>query len=228
MTPATPSRWITPRRAIVAGLIIAALMLAAAISFSVLPGAKLAPAAAPTPSVTTEPVPVSTTGPTIPYSTVAPGAQSSATAPGTTTRTSTEVQTTGTSDSLTNPALAAIAPLLSGAAPKTASKNGALVTGFPATIPVAARSTIASSAVASSGNNVQATLVAKTSRTAADLLDSYEQAFAKIGLSGTEVPAVGGSTAFSFAHGNDTVTVTVTATKSGANYSIYAVLRAAT
>ncbi|MHC5797829.1 hypothetical protein ACVXZ4_16910 [Lacisediminihabitans sp. FW035] len=226
MTPATPPRWITPRRAIVAGLIAAALMLAAAISFSVLPGAALAPVAAPTPSVTTEPVPVSTTGPTNPDSTVAPGAQSSATPPGTTTRTSTEVQAGGTSDSLANPASAAIAPLLSGAAPKTASKNGAIVTGFPATIPVAAGSTIGSSAVASSGNNVQATLVAKTSLAAPDLLDYYQSAFAKIGLYSTEVPAVGGSTAFSFAHGNDTVTLTVTPTKTGADYSIYAVLRA--
>lgn len=61
---------------------------------------------------------------------------------------------------------------------------------------------------------------------AADLLDFYQSTFAKIGLLGTEVPAVGGSTAFSFAHENDTVTLTVTATKTGASYSLYAALRA--
>lgn len=227
MIQATPPRWITPRRAIVAGLIAATVVLTAAISASVLPGASSAPAGAPTTAVTTKPVPVSTTGPTNPDSTVAPGAQSpSSRNSNDTTRLSTEVQVSGASTSRTNPASSEVAPLLSGPAPKTASKTGSLVGGFPATIPVAAASTIANSAVASSGDNVQATLVAKTSMSASDLLDFYQSAFAKIGLTATEVPAVGGSAAFSFTHASDTVTLTVTSTKSGANYSLYAVLRA--
>ncbi|CAN5293935.1 hypothetical protein BH09ACT2_BH09ACT2_19380 [soil metagenome] len=227
MTPATPHRRITPRHVIVAGLVIAAVVTGVAIGFSVLPGAPSTPVAAPTPSVTAEPVPVTTTGPTNPDSTVAPGAQS---LPGGTgnesTRTSTEVEVPGASISRANPVSSAVAPLLSGPAPKTASKTGSLVGGFPHTIPVADASTIANSAVASSGNIVQATLVAKTSLSATDLLHSYQSAFVKIGLTATEVPAVGGSTAFSFTHADDTVTLTVTPTKSGANYSVYAVLRA--
>jgi hypothetical protein len=227
MTPTILLRWITPRRAIVAGLVAAVLVFTAAIIFSVLPGSATTPVAAPTTTVTTRSVPVSTTGPTNPDPTVAPGGQSSRSAPDT-TRTSTEVQGSGASTGRTNPASTPIAPLLTGPAPKTASKTGSLVDGFPTTIPVAHTSTITNSSVASSGDIVQATLVAKTSMSAADLLDFYQSTFAKVGLPGTEVPAVGGSTAFSFAHGNDTVTVTVTATKSGANYSIYAVLRATT
>lgn len=227
MTPATPHRRITPRHVIVAGLVVAAAVFAVAIGFSVLPGASTTPAAAPTTAVTTRPVPASTTGPTNPDSTVAPGAQSlSSGNSNDTTRTTTEVEGSGASASRANPASSAVAPLLSGPAPKTASKTGSLVGGFPATIPVADASTIANSAVASSGDNVQATLVANTSMSAADLLYFYQSAFAKIGLTATEVPAVGGSTAFSFTHGNDTVTLTATSTKSGANYSLYAVLRA--
>ena len=227
MIQATPPRWITPRRAIVAVLIATAIVLAAAISFSVLPGASTAPPAAPITAVTTKPVPVSTTGPTIPDSTVALGVTSRSSGNSNdTTRTSTEVQGSGASTSRINPASSAVAPLLSGSAPKTASKTGSLVNGFPETIPVAVASTIANSAVASSGDNVQVTLVAKTSMSAADLLDFYQSAFAKIGLTATEVPAVGGSTAFSFTHTYDTVTLTATSTKYGANYSLYAVLRA--
>ena len=227
MIQATPPRWITPRRAIVAVLIATAIVLAAAISFSVLPGAPTAPPAAPITAVTTKPVPVSTTGPTIPDSTVALGVTSRSSGNSNdTTRTSTEVQGSGASTSRIKPASSAVAPLLSGSAPKTASKTGSLVDGFPARIPVVHASTIDNSAVSSSGDNVQATLVAKTTMSAADLLYFYQSAFAKTGLIATEVPAVGGSTAFSFTHSNDTVTLTVTSTKSGANYSLYAVLRA--
>ena len=225
MPPVTLPRWATPRRAIVAGLIAAALALCAAITFSLLPGRAATTVAAPTTAVTTEPIPLSTTGPTDPDSTQAPGAPSEPSEPGT-TRTSTEVQGSGASTARTNPAPTPITPLLSGAAPKTASAIGSLVSGFPETIPVASTSTIANSAIASSGENVQVTLVAKTTRAAADVLAFYQATFSKIGLPETEIPAVGGSTAFSFAHGNDTVTLTVTATKNGANYSIYGVLRA--
>lgn len=227
MTPATPHRRISPRHVIVAGLIAAAVVLAAAIGFSVLPGASTTPVAASTPAVTTKPVPVSTTGPTNPDSTVARGGQALLGGTGNdTTRTSTEVEGSGASISRANPASSAVAPLLSGPAPTTASKSGSLVDGFPARIPVVHASTIDNSAVSSSGDNVQATLVAKTTMSAADLLYFYQSAFAKTGLIATEVPAVGGSTAFSFTHSNDTVTLTVTSTKSGANYSLYAVLRA--
>lgn len=226
MTNVNVPRLATLRRAIVAGLVLAAVVLAAAITFTALPGNSARPAAALTTSVIAKPVPPSTTGPTNPNSTAAPGAQSGPPEPGT-ARTSTEVQNPGSSASRTNGASTPIPPLLTGPAPETASATGSLVAGFPSALPVAKSSTISNSSVASSGTVVQVSLVANTSAASSDLIDYYQAVFAKVGIPGTSVPAVGGSTALSFAHGGDTVTLTVTSTKGGATYSLYGVLDAA-
>ncbi len=68
---------------------------------------------------------------------------------------------------------------------------------------------------------------AKTTIASTELITYYETQFAKVGLQGSPSPAVGGSTAVSFARGNDTITLTVTPTTGGgARYTVFGVLAA--
>lgn len=221
------SRWANPRTGIFAGLTLSAALIVAAVALNAVPGPVTNRVAVPTTAVSPEPVPLSTTGLTNPDLTDAPsagesGAEVSPYAPS--TRTTTEVKDPGAAGSHPLPSSSPVAPLLAGSAPKTASKNGALVTGFPSAIPVAGNSNITSSSVASSGKIVQVTLVARTSLSPAALMDYYALIFARAGFPAESAPAVGGSTAALFAHGNNAVTLTITPTKSGANYSLYGVL----
>jgi hypothetical protein len=113
------------------------------------------------------------------------------------------------------------------ALPSAASARGSLVKGFPAAVPLAPSSKVVSSSVSVNEKTVQAALDAETSTKPAQVVAYYEKLFAKAGLPGTENAAGPDSRSLSFVRGTDSVTLTVTATKSGARYSLFGVLRVA-
>ncbi len=212
MTPATTRTLVLPL--LVAGVCLALLLAAIGASFTVRTDGHPATArsAAPSPTAST------------PAREVAAG---SAPAPPAGPRTSTEVQAPGSSPAPALPPSKGYPPLLTGPLPKDASATGALVRGYPAAIPVAGGARIRSSAVATSGTVLQATLVASSADSAADVLAFYRTELAKLGLAGDPLPAVGGSSAVSFARGGDTITVTATPAGGGSRFSVYSVLNAA-
>ena len=106
--------------------------------------------------------------------------------------------------------------------PATASATGKLVAGFPAAaLPAAPGSTISSSSVASQGEHLQVSLVAKSSRAAIDIVAFYRAALAAYGMYDMPAPAVAGSTAVAFSRGGDSVTVTATPGTGGTSYVVY-------
>jgi hypothetical protein len=95
------------------------------------------------------------------------------------------------------------------------------VAGFPSAIPIAAGTKVISSSVSPDGAVLQVTLAATTTLDSAELVEWYSEQFAKLHLPGSQSPAVGGSTAFAFTRGSDTVTLTVTPAKSsGSRYTL--------
>jgi hypothetical protein len=224
MNAETPGR-LTPRRArwlIGGGIALAAVIVALGVGLSLAPGPRVKDVASgPDPTATNGAVPgpaasaPPTNSPLGPTPTPTPGKRASA-----------EVENPGASARALPPSKPQ-APLFTGPMPKTASAAGSLVEGFPEVIPVAKRSSISTSSVASSGRTLQATLVAKTASNSTDLIGYYTTALAKVGLSANPLPSVGGSTGLSFARGSDSITLTVTPTSSGSSYSVYGVLSAA-
>ncbi|MET0956011.1 MAG: hypothetical protein ABWY68_08665 [Cryobacterium sp.] len=113
-------------------------------------------------------------------------------------------------------------PLLKAPAPETATAEGALVAGFPAFITPAPQSTVAASMVASEGANVQAAFSATSRQAAEDVRAYFDKIFGALTLHPSVAPAVGGSSAWVYSRGAESVTVTLTPTASGCNYSILA------
>jgi outer membrane biosynthesis protein TonB len=118
------------------------------------------------------------------------------------------------------------ASLLPGGVPDSASQLGKLVDGFPAAVPLADDSTVVSSSVDSNGGTVHATVVARTSRSADDVVALYETAFAALGLAASTVPSASGDRAVSFSRDGSSVTLTVTGSDSDSatTYSLFAVI----
>jgi len=118
--------------------------------------------------------------------------------------------------------------LLSGALPESATAQNEMVDGFPAGIPLAARSTVATSDVTVEDQRVRASLTASTPTSGREVLAGYDVALAEFGFNPADAPAVGGSTARAYNRGAESVTVTVTPTDTGATgYTLLALLVAA-
>jgi hypothetical protein len=211
------SRVVTPRRLILAGLALSAVLVVGAATASLMPGAPRAGApVSPSPSSTA----VGPIGPVIPSTDAAPNAAPAAPGP-IGPRTTTEVQQ-GATPAAALPTSTPAGPLFSGPLPASATSTGALVAGFPSAIPLPKGNTISTSSVSSNGDRLQATLSAKTTIGSAELVDWYSAQFAKLSLPGSLAPATGGSTAFAFANGDDSITLTVTPSKSGGSrYTLF-------
>jgi hypothetical protein len=122
------------------------------------------------------------------------------------------------------PAPPTLSALIAGSAPPSASGIGTLVAGFPAAVPIATDSTIVSSSIDSSGNTVQATVVAHTTRPADEVIASYQTAFAALGLAGSPMQSAAGDRALAFSRGDASITLTVGGDGSGSDYSLFAVI----
>jgi hypothetical protein len=118
---------------------------------------------------------------------------------------------------------------LTGPLPRTASTQGRLVAGFPASIvPVVTGSAVHSSGVSSSAKAVQVSLVASTGRSPREVLAAYRAKLSRIGFTESPAPAAGGSTAASHRRGHERLTVTVTKVSgTKTTYSVYGTLRPA-
>jgi len=126
------------------------------------------------------------------------------------------------------PVSPALRSLISGPAPATATAEGALVDGFPDGIPIATRSSVATSDVSVEKQRVRASLTATTPEAGAAVLAEYDTAFAAFGFTPSDTPAGGGSTARAYGRGAESVTVTVTPTATGGSgYTVLALLVAA-
>jgi hypothetical protein len=218
------SRAVSPRRLILAGLGLSVVLIIVAVTASLLPGTPGAPGtpgsgAGPSAS---PPAAASTLNPIEPITSPsdAPADITPSTPEPVGPRTTTEVQQ-GATPVVTLPPSPAAGPLVSGPLPASATSTGALVVGFPSVIPLPSGNTIATSSVLSSGNHLQATLSATTPVDTAELVNWFSLQFAKLRLPGSPVPAVGGSTAYAFARGDDSITLTVTpATAGGSHYTL--------
>ena len=174
---------------------------------------------APTPAPVAEPTPEPQ----------APGADAGAPVPSPGVRTSTEVEAAAPAPAPTpadEPAQAQARPasLLPDGIPRSASQLGKLVSGFPAAVPIVDDSTIVSSSVDSNGGTVQATVVARTSRSADEVLELYQTAFAALGLPATAVASANGDRSLAFARDGSSVTLTVSDSSTTTNYSLFAVI----
>ena len=174
---------------------------------------------APTPAPVAEPTPEPQ----------APGADAGAPVPSPGVRTSTEVEAAAPAPAPTpadEPAQAQARPasLLPDGIPRSASQLGKLVSGFPAAVPIVDDSTIVSSSVDSNGGTVQATVVARTPRSADQVLELYQTAFAALGLPATAVASANGDRSLAFARDGSSVTLTVSDSSTTTNYSLFAVI----
>lgn len=114
------------------------------------------------------------------------------------------------------PAAPVAETLLTGAAPATGQRNGAVVAGFPVkVVPVPKGVTVVSSSVSSEGAHVQLGMQASSNASPAQVLSAYDEALATTGFSPSSSPAVAGSTAHTYVHGTDGVVVTVKARLGG-------------
>jgi hypothetical protein len=112
------------------------------------------------------------------------------------------------------------------AAPRTASRRGALVRGFPASVvPVVSGSTVRSSGVSSLGGAVQVSIVADTSRSPGAVLAFYRRSLRAHDFVESAVPAVAGSVASRFARGGDHLVVTTGGGRDATSYSVLGTLR---
>lgn len=103
------------------------------------------------------------------------------------------------------------APLLTGPAPASAQRNGAVVVGFPVqVVPVPKGVTVVSSSVTSQGEHVQLGMQAFSATAPDQVLGAYDAALGANGFTPTVAPALPGTTAHTYLHGADGVVVTVT------------------
>lgn len=218
------SRAVSPRRLILAGLGLSVVLIIVTVAASLLPGTPGTPGSPGSEAglSASPPAAVGTLNPIGPITspTDAPADLMPSTPEPVGPRTTTEVQQ-GATPVVTLPPSPAAGPLVSGPLPASATSTGALVVGFPSVIPLPSGNTIATSSVSSSGNHLQATLSATTTVDTAELVNWFSVQFAKLRLPGSPVPAVGGSTAYAFARGDDSITLTVTpATVGGSHYTL--------
>lgn len=121
------------------------------------------------------------------------------------------------------------APVVSGKLPKTASKHGSLVKGFPKdAVPVPDGAKIVTSSVAAQGRVLQVGLEASSKLSAQRILETYKADFEDKGWLYTAAPAADGAQAIRGGFEGDSVTVTVRTSGTGATIlSVFAVFHAA-
>ncbi|WEO76916.1 hypothetical protein BJQ94_16400 [Cryobacterium sp. SO2] len=118
-----------------------------------------------------------------------------------------------------------VAPLLPAPAPPTATAEGELVAGFPSFIKPAPDSRVSASMVTSEGANVQAAFTATSQKAPETVREYFDEIFGQVALQPAPAPAVGGSTAWVYTRGAESVTVTLTPSAAGGcGYSILATL----
>lgn len=148
-------------------------------------------------------------------------------APGATPTTGSEVQSPDSEDSV-GPGLPPIptpTPLVTAPLPAPASAEGALADGYPAEIAgPSGGSDVLTSSIASEGNTMQVTLVARTDASADDVRAHYRDVWSGLGLAET---ASGDSAATSFGDTYTSLSLAFApASGTGTVYMIYGVLRA--
>jgi hypothetical protein len=118
--------------------------------------------------------------------------------------------------------------LITGRLPTTASRNGAIVAGFPtALLPLPSGSVVRSSGVSSASNVLQVSIVANSSRSPGSILGFFRRALSAHGFAESKAPAIGGSTAAGFSRSADDIVVTVArAGRSTTSYSLFGTLHA--
>jgi len=228
---------MTHPRTVRALLLVATAVLVGVVVYGqVAPTALEAPRSAPARQIPlTDESPVEKVAPTLPPvaeptpEPQAPGADAGAPVPSPGVRTSTEVEAAAPAPAPTpadEPAQAQARPasLLPDGIPRSASQLGKLVSGFPAAVPIVDDSTIVSSSVDSNGGTVQATVVARTPRSADEVLELYQTAFAALGLPATAVASANGDRSLAFARDGSSVTLTVSDSSTTTNYSLFAVI----
>lgn len=105
------------------------------------------------------------------------------------------------------------ATLVSSPLPRTATRRGAVVAGFPvAVIPVMAGSSVSSSGVSSTADILRISVVADSPRSPGSVLTFYRKVLSALGFEESTVPAVAGSIASAFTRGADHLVVTGTRT----------------
>lgn len=121
-------------------------------------------------------------------------------------------------------------PLITASAvPRTASRLGALVTGFPTSvIPVLPDAAVASSGVSSSQDVVQLSLVANSSRSPDAVRAFYRRALTGLGFVESVVPASGGSVGAGFTRGADHLVVTTGTHARTTRFSVFGTVHAGT
>lgn len=110
--------------------------------------------------------------------------------------------------------------------PRTATRRGAVVAGFPlSVIPVLTGAAVRSTAVSSASDVLQVSIEARTRQAPESVLAFYRTALSAQGFSESTVPAVDGSTGSAFSRGVDHLVVTV-ARPAGhdTKYSVYGAL----
>jgi hypothetical protein len=118
-------------------------------------------------------------------------------------------------------------PLISGPLPKSASADGKLVAGFPTSIislPPGAE--VASSAIATEGNRMQATVVASSAASENKVHSYFTGIFTDLGLTSTETQAAPGTKATTWSNGTDSIVVATKVDGDVTRFSVFALFTA--
>lgn len=110
--------------------------------------------------------------------------------------------------------------------PKTASRRGAVVAGFPVGIvPVANGSSVQSTGLSSTATTLQVSIQAVSAKSPNAVLAFYRAKLSAIGFKEMSTPSVGGSTAAAFKHNADNLVVTAAKASTGdTEYSVFGTL----
>ncbi|MGV8911601.1 MAG: hypothetical protein ACOH14_03215 [Rhodoglobus sp.] len=120
-------------------------------------------------------------------------------------------------------------PLINRPLPKSATAEGKLVAGFPTSVislPTGAK--VVSSAIATEGDRMQATVVASSDGSEDKIHSYFEGIFTPLGLRGTETPSAPGTTATTWSSGTDSIIVATQVDGTVTRFTIFALFTAGT
>jgi hypothetical protein len=118
-------------------------------------------------------------------------------------------------------------PLINSPLPKSASAEGKLVAGFPTSVislPPGAK--VVSSAIATEGDRMQATVVASSAASENTVHGYFDGIFTALGLRGTETSAAPGTRATTWSNGTDNIVVATNVDDEMTRFSIFALFTA--
>jgi hypothetical protein len=142
--------------------------------------------------------------------------------PGATPTSGSEVQPPRATPRTALPPLKTTAPLMEAPLPKSGTKNGGLVTGFPTKLMGPGKgSQVLTTSIATEGTTAQITLVAITSANDAETFAHYESLWSELGLQ--RVASEGGGLTFTGPH--ESMTLATEKSGTGNRYTIYGVFR---